>query len=69
MIYNSILETIGKTPIVRLNKLAPAGIDIFVKVEAFNPMSLNPVKPSWKQLPGIQGLHWRWCAQRRAIRL
>lgn len=39
MIYNSILETIGKTPIVRLNKLAPAGIDIFVKVEAFNPMS------------------------------
>jgi len=39
MIYNSILETIGKTPIVRLNKLAPAGIDVFVKVEAFNPMS------------------------------
>lgn len=39
MIYNSILETIGRTPIVRLNKIAPAGINMFVKVEAFNPMS------------------------------
>lgn len=39
MIYNSILETIGRTPIVRINRLAPAGIDMYVKVEAFNPMS------------------------------
>lgn len=39
MIYNSILETIGNTPVVRINRLAPAGIDMFVKVEAFNPMS------------------------------
>ncbi len=39
MIYNSILETIGRTPIVRINHLAPAGVEMYVKVEAFNPMS------------------------------
>lgn len=39
MIYNNMLETIGNTPVVRINRLAPAGIDMFVKVEAFNPMS------------------------------
>jgi len=37
MIYNNILETIGRTPIVRINRLAPPGVDIYVKVEAFNP--------------------------------
>ena len=37
--FNSILETIGNTPVVRINKLAPAGVDLFVKVEAFNPMA------------------------------
>jgi cysteine synthase len=39
MIYNSILETVGRTPIVRINRLAPAGVDMYVKIEAFNPMS------------------------------
>jgi cysteine synthase A len=39
MIYNNILETIGNTPVVGINRLAPAGIDMFVKVEAFNPMA------------------------------
>src|ERR1041385_1979639 len=38
-VYNNILETIGRTPIVRINRLAPKGIDMYVKVEAFNPMS------------------------------
>jgi cysteine synthase A len=37
MIYNNILETIGRTPIVRINRLAPAHATIYVKVEAFNP--------------------------------
>jgi cysteine synthase A len=37
-IYNNILETIGDTPIVKINRLAPPGIDMFVKVESFNPM-------------------------------
>lgn len=39
MIYNNILETIGNTPVVHINRLAPEGIDMYVKVEAFNPMS------------------------------
>lgn len=37
MIYNSILDTIGRTPIVKLNRLAPAHVDLYVKVEYFNP--------------------------------
>ncbi len=36
--YRNILETIGNTPLVRLNKLAPAGVNLYVKVESFNPM-------------------------------
>ena len=39
MIYNNILETIGNTPVVRLNRLAPSGIEMYVKVESFNPMA------------------------------
>jgi cysteine synthase A len=35
---NNILETIGNTPVVKINRLAPPGIDLFVKVESFNPM-------------------------------
>jgi cysteine synthase A len=38
MIYDSILDTVGYTPVVRINRLAPEGIDLFVKVEAFNPL-------------------------------
>ncbi|MEJ2534548.1 MAG: cysteine synthase A [Gammaproteobacteria bacterium] len=38
MIYDSILDTIGRTPVVRINHLAPEGVDMFVKVEAFNPL-------------------------------
>ena len=36
--YANILETIGNTPLVRLNKLAPTGVNVYVKVESFNPM-------------------------------
>ena len=39
MIHDSILDTIGRTPVVRINRLAPAGIDMYVKCEFFNPMS------------------------------
>ena len=38
-IHNSILDTIGNTPVIKLNRLAPAGVDIYVKVESFNPGS------------------------------
>ncbi len=36
--YQNILETVGNTPVVRINRLAPAGVNLFVKVEAFNPL-------------------------------
>ncbi|OUR64427.1 cysteine synthase A [Methylophaga sp. 42_25_T18] len=39
MIYDSILDTIGNTPIVKLNHIAPKHVDIYVKVESFNPMA------------------------------
>ncbi len=35
--YESILETIGETPVVRVSSLEPEGVEIYVKVEAFNP--------------------------------
>ncbi len=39
MIYDSILDTIGNTPVVRLNRMAPHDVDMFVKIESFNPMA------------------------------
>lgn len=39
MIYDSILDTIGSTPVVRLNRIAPDAIEMFVKVESFNPLA------------------------------
>jgi cysteine synthase A len=36
--YQSILETVGHTPVVRINRLAPAHVNLYVKVEAFNPL-------------------------------
>ena len=37
MIYDSILDTIGNTPIIKLHRLAPKHVELYVKVEAFNP--------------------------------
>jgi cysteine synthase A len=37
--YENILETIGNTPVVRINKLGPKGINLFAKAESFNPLS------------------------------
>ncbi len=39
MIHDSILGTVGDTPIVRINQLAPAGVTMYAKLEYFNPMS------------------------------
>ena len=39
MIHENILGTIGNTPIVRINKLAPSHVTMYVKCEAFNPLS------------------------------
>ncbi len=37
MILNSITDAIGRTPVVHINRLAPPGVEMYVKVEAFNP--------------------------------
>ncbi len=39
MIYNNIPETIGNTPVVRLNNTGPEHVSIYVKVESFNPLA------------------------------
>src|SRR5579863_8305764 len=36
--YDSILGTIGHTPVVKINRLAPDGVNLYVKIEAFNPL-------------------------------
>ena len=39
MKYDNILQTIGDTPIVRLNRIGPSHVDMFVGAESFNPMA------------------------------
>jgi cysteine synthase A len=36
--FNNILETVGNTPVVKINRLAPPHVNLFVKIEAFNPL-------------------------------
>src|SRR3954465_7348569 len=36
--YANILQTVGNTPVVKIERLAPPGIDLYVKIEAFNPL-------------------------------
>jgi cysteine synthase len=36
--FDNILGTVGNTPVVRINRLAPPGINLFAKIEAFNPL-------------------------------
>jgi cysteine synthase A len=36
--FENILETVGNTPIVRLNKIGPKDVNVYVKIESFNPM-------------------------------
>jgi len=38
-VHDNILSTIGNTPVVRLNRLGPANVNLYVKIESFNPMS------------------------------
>jgi cysteine synthase A len=39
MIYDNILQTIGNTPVVHLNRMGPDHVELYVKVESFNPMA------------------------------
>ncbi len=41
MIYDSILSTIGNTPIVRIQRLAPKNVTMYVKCEFFNPLRVR----------------------------
>src|SRR6187549_2458165 len=36
--FQSILETVGDTPVVKINRLAPSHVNLYVKIEAFNPL-------------------------------
>src|SRR5437870_7858219 len=36
--FQNVRETVGNTPVVRINRLAPPGVNLFVKIEAFNPL-------------------------------
>ena len=38
-IHDSILDTIGNTPVIKINRLGPKHIDLFVKAEYFNPLA------------------------------
>jgi len=37
-LFKNILETVGNTPVVRVNRLAPPDVNLYVKIEAFNPL-------------------------------
>ncbi len=39
MIYDNILQTIGNTPVVRLNRMGPENVELYVKIESFNPLA------------------------------
>ena len=38
-LYDSILDTVGDTPVVRINRIGPDGVTVYVKAEAFNPLA------------------------------
>lgn len=46
-LYDSVLETIGGTPCIRINRLAPEGVRLYVKAEAFNPLGSVKDRLAW----------------------
>lgn len=55
-LFGSILDTVGNTPVIRINNLAPDGVDIYVKAEFFNPaasvkdrLALNIIEAAERQ--------------------
>ena len=44
-LYDSIIDTVGDTPCVRINRLAPAHVELYVKCEFFNPARLGQGPP------------------------
>ncbi|KAJ1621851.1 cysteine synthase A [Pavlovales sp. CCMP2436] len=39
IVYANISQTVGRTPVVRINRLAPPGVEVYAKLEYFNPLS------------------------------
>ena len=77
--FDSIVDTIGDTPVVRINRIAPDHVTVYVKFEAFNPASsvkdrlaLNIIEGAERRgnlKPGqTVESGWRWSARPRAIR-
>ena len=46
-LYDSIVDTVGDTPCVRINRLAPTHVRVFAKLEFFNPA--GPLDPEYRQ--------------------
>lgn len=44
--YDSVLDTVGDTPVIRVNRIAPKGVTVYVKAEAFNPAA--SVRTGWR---------------------
>ena len=61
--HRSVLELVGNTPVVLMEKLSPPGREVYVKLEAFNPMA--SVKS--KQPAATPGSGSPWYAPARAI--
>ena len=45
-LFANICETVGRTPVVKIVKLAPSGVNLYVKIEAFNPMGSVKDRPA-----------------------
>jgi cysteine synthase A len=66
--FGSILGTIGHTPVVRINRLAPPGVNLFVKIEAFNPLGSVKDRLALGVIEAAEKSVSPWCARLRAIR-
>ena len=75
--YASILETVGNTPVVRINRLAPEHVNLFVKIEAFNPLGsvkdrlalgIKDAGNSWTVLRHSSSVGWTGLLHRRYCR-
>ena len=56
-IYDSILDTVGNTPVIRINRLAPTNVNVFVKAEAFNPAASVKDRLALSIIEAAEGPH------------
>ena len=65
--YNNIIETIGNTPLIKLNKVVVTDALVLAKVETFNPGHSIKDRMALKMILGIQAWGWHWLPSRRGI--